>query len=149
QAFIAESRRAATHRRHLLSMSLLAGLIVAVGLAGVAYWQERGANEQRQNAETTLAAATETANRLIFDLASRFRDASGVPTSLIKDMLDRARELQEQLMKSGQVSTELRASQAGALMEVATTLLAQGDTRAAFAAANRSEQILQELMAAE
>ena len=55
QAFVVESRRGATRRRNILTSSLAAGLLIAVGLAGLAYWQrsealrqERVAVEQRQ-----------------------------------------------------------------------------------------------------
>ena len=71
QAFLAESRRGASRRRKILTGSLTAGLVVAVFLAGLAYWQRevavaqrKIADQQRQRAETTLAAATETANGL-------------------------------------------------------------------------------------
>jgi len=54
QAFIAESRRAATQRRNILTGSLAGGLLVALVLAGFAYWQrgvavaqEKVAVEQR------------------------------------------------------------------------------------------------------
>jgi hypothetical protein len=47
QALIAESRRAATQRRNILTGSLVAGLVVALGLAGLAYWQRGIAVEQR------------------------------------------------------------------------------------------------------
>jgi hypothetical protein len=39
QAFVAESRRGASRRRNILTGSLAAGLLVALALAGVAYWQ--------------------------------------------------------------------------------------------------------------
>jgi hypothetical protein len=109
-----------------------AGLVLAQALAGLAYWQ-RGiavqerqiaeqqrqiAEQQRKRAEDTLAAATETANSLVFDLAQRFKDAVGVPATLVKDILDRALALQEQLSKSGQVTLDLKRSEAAALIEV-------------------------------
>jgi TIR domain-containing protein len=53
QAFIAESRRAATQRRNILSGNLAAGLLVALGLAGLAYWQRGIAVEQRDKALVT------------------------------------------------------------------------------------------------
>ncbi|MGA8756682.1 MAG: toll/interleukin-1 receptor domain-containing protein, partial [Stellaceae bacterium] len=90
QAFIAESRRGTTRRRNILTGSLAAGLIAALVLAGLAYWQREVAvaqrqiaDQQRKRAEDTLAAATKTANSLVFDLAQRFRDAKGIPTSLV------------------------------------------------------------------
>ena len=98
QAFIAESRRGATRRRNILTGSLAAGLVVALVLAGVAYWQ-RGvavqerqiAKQQRDRAERTLALATRTANGLVFDLAQKFRGVIGLPAATVKDILDRAR----------------------------------------------------------
>ena len=91
QAFIAESRRGATRRRNILTGSLAAGLVVALALAGLAYWQ-RGiavaerqiADQQRKRAEDTLEAATKTANSLVFDLAQRFRNTMGIPANSSK-----------------------------------------------------------------
>ena len=41
-----------------------------------------------------LTLATGTANGLVFDLAQKFRNVVGVPAATIKDILDRARQLQ-------------------------------------------------------
>ena len=109
--------------------------------------QRRIADEQRQRAEATLAAATKTANSLVFDLAQRFRNVVGIPADLIKDILDRARTLQEQLIKSGQVTPELKSSEAAALDETATSLLVIGDTAGALAAAEQARQIMADLLA--
>jgi tetratricopeptide (TPR) repeat protein len=135
-------------------VSLAAGLVVALALAGLAYWQRGIAVEQRQiaeqqrkRAEDTLAAATKTANSLVFDLAQRFRDVVGIPASLVKDILDRARALQEQLIKSGQATSELKSSEAAALNETATSLLAIGDTAGALATAEQALQIMADLLA--
>ena len=57
QAFIAESRRAATQRRNILTGSLTAGLVVALGLAGLAYWQRGIAVEQKQIADEQRSEA--------------------------------------------------------------------------------------------
>jgi hypothetical protein len=108
-------------------------------IAAVAFWQrniavsERQIAQQRRRAEETLAAATKTANSLVFDLAQRFRNSVGIPADLIKDILDRARDLQEQLLKSGQVTPGLKRSEE-ALMEIQNALLAIGDTAGALAA---------------
>ena len=161
QAFVAGSRRGATRRRNILTGSLTAGLVVALALAGLAYWQrgiaveqQRVANEQRQlaeqqrqRAEDTLAAATKTANSLVFDLAQRFRSSVGIPVALVKDILDRARALQEQLIKSGQVTPDLQHDEAVALDETALSLLAIGDTTGALAAAKQARRIFAELVA--
>jgi WD40 repeat protein len=100
QAFIAESRRAATRRRSILSVSLATGLVVAIGLATVALWQ-RGlavSNEQRAIAGEDLARQNErqaqaerdrvllTQSRFLGDLANqRIKDsdpASGILLAL-------------------------------------------------------------------
>jgi hypothetical protein len=96
QTFVADSRSGATRRRNILTSSLAAGFIVALVLAGLAYWQREVAVAERQIAEDTLAAATKTANSLVFDLAQRFRNTMGMPASLVKDILERARGLQTQ-----------------------------------------------------
>jgi tetratricopeptide (TPR) repeat protein len=71
----------------------------------------------------------------------------GIPAALTKDILDRARALQEQLIKSGQLTPELRRSEAAALDETATSLLAIGDTAGALAAAEQARQIMADLLA--
>ena len=156
QAFVGESRRGATRRRNILTGSLAAGLMAALVLAGLAYWQREVAvaqrqiaDQQRKRAEDTLAAATKTANSLVFDLAQRFRDAKGIPTSLVKDILDRARSLQDQLLKSGEVTPELERSEAAALDTTASTLLAIGDTAGALAAVQKAKQIVEARLAAD
>ena len=144
-------------RRARLAQTLTAAAAVLFAVvAGAAVYAERRAvsaqheaEAQRQRAEQTLAAATKTANSLVFDLALRFRDVVGIPASLIKDILDRARALQEQLIKSGQVTPELMSSEVAALNETATSLLAIGDTAGALAAAQQALQIAKDLLAAD
>jgi tetratricopeptide (TPR) repeat protein len=154
QTFVAESRRGATRRRNILTGSLAAGLVLALALAGLAYWQRSVAIEQRQiaeqqrkRAEDTLTAATRTANSLVFDLAERFQNSLGIPLTLVKDILDRARALQEQLIKSGEVAPDLRSSEAAALYKTSEALSAIGDTSGALTAAEQARQILAELLA--
>ena len=154
QAFVAESRRGASRRRNILTGSLAAGLVVALLLAGLAYWQReiavqhrQIADQQRKRAEDTLAAATKTANGLVFDLAQRFRNSVGIPAALVKDILDRARALQVQLINSGQVTPALKASEAEALMETVNSRLTIGDTKGALSAAQQARQILADLVA--
>jgi tetratricopeptide (TPR) repeat protein len=155
QALVADSRRGATRRRNILTASLAAGLVIALGLAGLAYWQ-RGiaveqralAEQQRRRAEDTLAAATKTANGLVFDLADRFQNKVGVPAALIKDILDRAINLQQQLIVSGQITPALEASEASASIQSAQALLKIGDTVGALKSADRARQIHERLLTA-
>jgi eukaryotic-like serine/threonine-protein kinase len=142
-------------RRARLAQTLTASAAVLFALvAGAAIYAERQAvraqqeaDMQRLRAEDTLAAATKTANSLVFDLARRFRDIVGMPANLVKDILDRARALQEQLIKSGQATPELRFSQAAALEATITALMAIGDTAGALAAADEARQITADLVA--
>ena len=89
---VRQQRRALT-----LAWSAAASLLVFAGLAGwqakvaidneraaieqrnIAEQQRRLAQEQRDRAERSLAAATQTANTLVFDLAREFRDRAGMP----------------------------------------------------------------------
>jgi hypothetical protein len=55
--------------------------------------------------------------------------------------------LQEQLIKSGQVTPELKRSEAAALLETSLSLLAIGDTAGALSGAQQAQQILTDLLA--
>jgi hypothetical protein len=59
RAFVMESRRAATKRRNILSGGLGVGLVIALALAGFAYWQREIAVEQRRSAEEQRSFAEE------------------------------------------------------------------------------------------
>jgi len=132
----------------LSSAALLLVLAVGATVAGIlAYRAREEAVAQRNRAEQTLVAATETANSLVLDLAQRFKDAVGVPATLIKDILDRARALQDQLIKSGQLTSSLQHSAGAALSETSASLLSIGDIAGAYDAAKRAHQILTELNA--
>jgi hypothetical protein len=92
KAFIAESRRGATRRRNILTGSLAAGLLVALALAGLAYWQRGIAIEQRNVAESrriaTLAELA-TGERLRGNLETALR--LGVHAARLVLALDRVR----------------------------------------------------------
>lgn len=103
------------------------------------------ATAQRDRAEKTLSLATMTANSLVFDIAQKFRDVAGVPVSMIKDVLDRARVLQEQLLGAGESSPDLLSSEAAALDETSKTLLALGDTTGALANAQKARGVFESL----
>ena len=147
------------HARRVLS-GVTVGLVAVLAFAGIAGWQWRDAvaeravaeaqtkeaEAQRARAQHSLALATDTANALIFDIAQKFRD-SGVPASIIADILARARQLQDQLVQGGESSPDLRRSQASGLEETARELLTIGDTEGALAAAKQARGIWQALLA--
>ncbi len=122
------------------------GLVVALALAGLAGWQWRVAQHQRDRAERSLTLATETADGLVFDLAQKFRNVAGVPKGVIKDMLDKARSLQEQLLGAGEASAKLTANHAAALGEIAVTELSLGETPTALKLAGEAREVYQRLV---
>ncbi len=129
-----------------------AGVLFA--LAGLAAWQwaeavqqGRIASEQRDRAERALAAATQTANTLVIDLANEFRDRRDMPSGLVRRILDRARELQQQLLNSGETSPALLESAGQALDLLVVTLLTLGENDAALQTAQRSREAMLTLVA--
>jgi tetratricopeptide (TPR) repeat protein len=140
--FIRASVRRARLRHQLTAVAAIVFGLVAV----VAFVAERQAEAERHVAQQTLIAATKTANSLIFDLAQRFRNAVGMPTEVVRDILQRAIALQEDLAASGQGTPQLQLSAADALAENAETLLVQGDSEGALDAAERARNILRSLL---
>ncbi len=125
----------------------LAGLAAALVLAVLAGWQWHEAGQQRDRAQRSLTLATQTANSLVLNLSSTLRNTAGIPITTVKDILDRARALQDQLLSSGETDPNLRGSQAAALVVMAQTLGALGDTTAGLEAAERARGIVQRLVA--
>ena len=122
------------------------GLVVALVLMGLAGWQWRVAQQQRDRAERSLTLATATADGLVFDLAQKFRNVAGVPKDVIKDMLDKARSLQEQLLGAGESSAKLTANHAAAMGEIAVTELSLGDAPLALKLADDARDVYQRLV---
>src|SRR5262249_45961588 len=97
QAFVRASRQDTTRRRNILIGSLAAGLVVAVGLAGLAYWQrglaveqrsiaqqnEIHANDERDKATRNFKVAHQTAESLVFDIAQGLRNVQGMNAETI------------------------------------------------------------------
>ena len=101
-------------QRRALSLAWSAAGVLTV-FAGLAAWQwseavkqQRTAQAQRDRAERALSAATQTANTLVIDLANEFRDRTGMPSDLVRRILDRARGLQQQLLDSARVAGPAR-----------------------------------------
>jgi tetratricopeptide (TPR) repeat protein len=139
-------------QRRALSLAWSAAGVLLL-LAGAAVWQwqealaaQRLAQEQRDRAERTLAAATETANTFILDMAQELRNRQGMPVDLTRKILDRARGLQRQLAESGEVAPDLLRSEAMGLTELALTLNLQGDNKAALESAERAREIMSALL---
>jgi tetratricopeptide (TPR) repeat protein len=141
-AFIKASRDRARRWQQVLSVAAISFGLVAL----VAVFAALEAIRERQRAEQTLSAATITANSLVFNLAQRFRNAFGIPSAMVRDILQRAIELQQQLSNSGQLTAELQFSKADALAEYARTLLIQGDPDGALDQAKQAYVLMQSLL---
>ena len=105
QTFIRRSRQGATRRRNILTGSLAAGLVLALALAGLAYWQrgvaveqrsiaqqnEAQAKQERDNATRNFQLAQKTAESLVFDIAQGLRDVQGMSAEMVRKILETAR----------------------------------------------------------
>ncbi|MCC0011972.1 MAG: TIR domain-containing protein [Rhodobiaceae bacterium] len=109
-AFIQASRKAATRRQRMTVGGALAAASIATVLAGYAVIQQRAA-------ESALRTGTESANKLVFGLAERFKESS-VPGRIIESILDEARGLQDELSANFPDDAELQRSKAWALIEL-------------------------------
>jgi WD40 repeat protein len=77
QTFIRRSRQGATRRRNILTGSLAAGLVLALGLAGLAYWQRGIAVEQRGIAQQNEAQAKEERDKALTTQSRFLANVSG------------------------------------------------------------------------
>lgn len=142
----AERNRRARFQRRVSAGAVAAALLMA-GIGAFAWHQWREAVTAKQHAEDTLAAATRTANALVFDLAQKFKNSVGIPLTLIRDILDRAQLLLDDLSKGGAATPEMLRTKAVALVEVAESLQKAGDTKGAREAAAASLGIVEKLAA--
>ncbi len=150
----AEAARKQRMRRSLTAA--LAGLVVVlaagVGTSVHLYRKQRDATAEAQaqagRAEAALEAATRTANGLVFDLARRFRDA-GLPNALVREILQRARDLQDRLTAENEGNASLQRSRAVALDELARSLADFGDPYGGRKAAETALAILRRLAEGE
>jgi tetratricopeptide (TPR) repeat protein len=163
QAFIRHSRQAATRRRNSLTGSLTAGLILALALAGIAYWQRGVAVEQRAIAEKNEAQAKverdkatrnfklaqKTAESLVFDIAQGLRDVQGMSAETARKILETARATFEELASSAPDDLALQRGRAAMLDEFGNTYLTLGDLDRALAAYRDALAIRERLVAAD
>ncbi len=161
-AFVGNSRNRARARQRLVAASAAVFLVVAL-LAGWQWFeaitarnevqrqsdevqrQRDEAQRQRDRAENSLALATEAANGLVRDLANKLRFATGVPTAMVKDIIEKARELQDRLINAGEATPDLRWSQSAALIEYARALFLLGDSSGALKTAQQARDIAKSL----
>ena len=163
QSFIRQSRRGATRRRNVLTSSLAAGLVLALVLAGLAYWQrgvaveqrtiaqqnEAQAKTERDNATRNFKLAQKTAESLVFDIAQGLRNVQGMSAETVRKILETARVTFEQLATSAPEDLTLQYSRAAMLSEFGNTYLALGDLSQALKAFDDSLAITKLLVATD
>jgi tetratricopeptide (TPR) repeat protein len=149
-----ESQKLTQRARNALRVAWISsiGLAATLALMALAGSQWQGATKakeetqaQRDRAEKTLALATDTANRLVLDLAQELRNDSSASAPLIENILSRASKLHEQLISGGANSNDQRRSLSVALNQVVDTYIVIDDTKDALAAAQRSVALMEAL----
>ena len=116
--YVKRSGRRARLAQTLTGVAALVFALVAIA-AGFEYVAANHARQeaeaQRARAESTLATAVKYVNNDIFNLAGRFRNVVGVPTFLIKTIIENARELSDTLQ--AQLVAPVRPGHAGTTVE--------------------------------
>ena len=149
QDFIAQSRRAATRRRNILTGSLAAGLVLALGLAAWAY-RERGiAIEQRGLAERNFAAAKSTVDSVVFDMAQGLRDVQGMRVDTVRRILGRAESAVNELASRTGNDPQVRESRSAMDTLFARTYLRLGAIKLAGSYAEKGNAVARALVAAQ
>ncbi len=163
QAFVRNSRQAATRRRNVLTGSLAAGLVLALGLAGLAYWQrgvaveqrtiaqqnEQQAKVERDNATRNFKLAQKTAESLVFDIAQGLRNVQGMSTQTVRKILETAKVTFEQLTASAPEDLALQRSRGAMLIEFGDTYRMLGDLEQALKAYQDNLAITERLAATD
>src|SRR5262249_29475739 len=149
RAFISESRRAATRRRNILTGSLAAGLVLALVLAGLAYWQRGIAVAQRDRATRNLELAQQASKSLVFDIAQGLRNVQGMSTESVRKILETAKATYEQLAAAAPDEPELQHGRTSMLNEFGQTYQTLGDLEQAFKVYQEGLALAERLVAAE
>ena len=154
QAFILDSRRGATRRRNMLTASLAAGLFLALGLSGFAYWQRGIAIEQRgiakseaTRAERNFGAAKSTIDHVILDLAQGLQDVEGMRVETVRRILERAEVAVVELASKTENNPAVRRSQAVMFSVFSDTYFRLGATERAADYAQKATGIFRTLAA--
>ena len=127
-----------SEQRKVLSLAYGAVGLLALMVCATTFAAWR-ANVAQSRTERVLVRGAQSANGLVYDLSQRFRDRVGIPKELVISLLGQARKLIDELVQiGGEELPELIQSRAGALSELSSALLAQGEPDAALEAANAS-----------
>ena len=139
--YIKAGRDAATRRRNVLTGGLAAGLVLAVGLAGVALWQ-RGIAVEQQASRSPSATRPRRASRSPSGRQSAWcsisreglRNVQGMSAEAVRKILETAQAAFDQLAASAPDDLDLQRSRSVMLDEFGDTYLTLGDLEAALKA---------------
>lgn len=113
-----------------------AAVVLAMTTVG-ATWQAVEARRQRDIAQANFETAKATADGLVVEIARGLRDVEGLQAESVRKILTRAQQAYDQLADSVDDDNALLLSRAIMQNEFVETYLAQGDTEAAQAAAEK------------
>ncbi len=111
--------------------------------------RSRSPSSNATGPSTTLSAASQTANDLVYKLAAEFRTRKGMPIELVRSVLEQAQELQRKLAERGESTPLLRHAAGAALNELAIALQEIGDLKTALEAAERARALVEKALAEE
>ena len=157
RAYVRASRQRA-NRAQMIGWSVAAVfLLVAIGAgiaAKVAFDQRAAAEAARVRAELetkradrNFAAAKQTVNGLIFNIAQGLSGVVGMRVDTIRKILDTVQKTIDQLIKTAPDDPQLLRSRAAMYNNFVTTYLAAGDLLDATAAATQGLDIIRKLAA--
>jgi tetratricopeptide (TPR) repeat protein len=163
QSFVRQSRQGATRRRNVLTGSLAAGLVLALVLAALAYWQrgvaveqrsiaqqnEAQAKQERDNATRNFGLARKTAESLVFDIAQGLRDVQGMSAQTVQKILETAKGTFEQLTAAAPNDFVLQRSRAAMYSEFGDTYVTLGQLEEALKAYHNGLDIAEQLPATD
>ncbi len=105
------------------------------------------AKYQQERAEQNFAAAKDTVNGLIFQIAQGLRDVEGIRVESLDKILGQARSTVERLTETDPDNPELIRSKTAMLDEFAQTYLAAGNLEAALKNAEEAEALMRKEVA--
>jgi tetratricopeptide (TPR) repeat protein len=147
-------------QRRTLLIAWSAVVVLSV-LAATSIWQwteavsakriveqtEREVRSERDKAERNLALARRAADDLTLKLAREFRDRPGISVEYVRQILDVARALMDELLRVAPDDIRLLQSRAKMLREFATTYATAGDQVSSRTAAEEGLAIVRRLVA--
>jgi len=145
---VRQQRRALT-----LAWSAAGTLAVLIALAGWQWWEaegaKRSAQRERDRAETNFGIAKSASDHVVFRIAQDLRDVQGMRVESVRQILDTARSMMDELARAAPDDLRLQRSRSVMLNEFAETYVGAGDLTRAQSAADESLVIARKLAATD